>query len=324
MLILSLQYFNKLKNSIKVPPHTATVITNCTNRKRSGTGQPISAHQLSTEDFGAFTNAWLARINKAAPKFEAADLYVGRSFNDANTVTKHLGGKLYVVSAGIGLIHSSKAIPPYNLTVSSGAASINARLCKLGATVQDWWQSINQGNTNAIANLVNTSSSGPVLIALPANYIHMISEDLTRIATEQIDRLRIFTSTAGLNELPTTLKNNALPYDERLEGSPFPGTRTDFAQRAMRHFVFELEAHELPLPEAKLRVERALSTFFIPVIPKRTKITDSQIESLIRKHWHRLDGNVSQLLRCLRDDELVACEQGRFSSICRSVRESYL
>ena len=307
-----------------MPTLTATVITNCTNRKRSGTGQPISTHRLSTEDFGAFTNAWLARVSKAAPKLKAVDLYVGRSFNDATTVTKHLGGKLYVVSAGIGLIHSGKEIPPYNLTVSGGTASINTRLRKLGATVQDWWGMINQGNKNPIANLVNTSSSGEVLIALPANYIHMISEDLTRIENEQINRLRIFTSTAGVNELPATLKNNAMPYDERLEGSPFPGTRTDFAQRALRHFVLELGAHELPLSEAKLKVERALNAYDIPVIPKRKRITDIEIASLIRKHWHRLDGNVSHLLRCLRDDELVACEQGRFSLICRSVRESYL
>ncbi|MGF6923880.1 hypothetical protein OKW28_008077 [Paraburkholderia sp. 40] len=52
-----------------------------------------------------------------------------------------------------------------------------------------------------------------------------------------------------------------------------------------------------------------------PVIPVRERKTDSEILALLRKNWDRFDGTSARLLRFLRDEALVACEQSRFRNL---------
>ena len=113
-----------------------------------------------------------------------------------------------------------------------------------------------------------------------------------------------------------------MPYDERLESLPgFTGTRADFPQRAMRHFVSQLIGHQLAAKAAFHAVEQALSVCIAPTVPTRRRLTDDEICVLIRKGWTKCGGSGARLLRYLRDDELVACEQGRFAILRRQVAE---
>jgi thymidylate synthase len=113
-----------------------------------------------------------------------------------------------------------------------------------------------------------------------------------------------------------------MPYDERLEGiANHGGTRSDFPQRALKHFVAHLHAQELSVADATSQVCAAMSASFKPIIPKRMKTPDEQIAELIRTNWSHCEGSASKLLRFLRDDANVACEQSRFSGIWREIKE---
>ena len=298
------------------------VITNCTNRKRATAGKPISLRRFSLGTLKEVADSWRSRVEKASSKLAATEMYVGRSFNDAVTVAEELQGKLFVVSAGLGLLSATKRIPAYNLTVSGGHGAINVHLAKLGATIQDWWTAINRGRCDPVSRLVVQSKADLVLIALPANYLHMIAGDISAFPRRTISRLRIFTSPAGIAALPAELTNAVMPYDERLEGSPFAGTRNDFAQRAMRHFVSQLKAHTLDLTAARRKVQRALRHYKVPTIPARVRKSDDELIALLWKSWQRYDGNSTRLLRFLRDEALVSCEQSRFRGLWKSIGAS--
>jgi len=149
----------------------------------------------------------------------------------------------------------------------------------------------------------------------------MVATDLALVQDSRLQTLRIFTSDAGTKTLPIKLKSVVMPYDERLEGIPnHNGTRSDFPQRALKHFVAHLQGHELPLDAAKDIVKAAMATTVKPKIPLREKAPDERIAELIRTNWHRHEGSASKLLRFLRDDAKVACEQSRFSGIWRKVK----
>jgi hypothetical protein len=284
---------------------------------------PTLVFQGIQQSLRPLANAWVAAVANAHPRFRADGFYGGRSFSDSLAVRRKLDCTLRVVSTGLGLVREFDDVPQYDLTVADGPASIKPYLDASGAELHDWWAALSEakGSTPCpLAHLV--SSSEMVFIALPARYLEMVRQDLMNVPVSHQSRLRIFTSPAGRQFVPASLSNAILPYDERLEGegSPRPGTRTDFAQRAMRHFVDDLRAHGEDLDTAHRLVESALRPLKLRTLPNRRRATDAEIKALIASSWDEYRGSASRLLRALRDDLFVSCEQGRFRSLCVEFR----
>lgn len=306
-----------------------TIVTSCTGRKRAGGSananvlDPSIVFENVPWSPRPLADAWVAALLNASPRFRADTFYGGRSFADSLAVRRKLGCTLGIVSAGLGLVQEFDEVPHYNLTVADGRASIKPYLDASGAGLHDWWSALSaaRGSTSCpLSHLVSTSEL--VFVALPARYLAMVRQDLMQVPTSQRTRLRIFTSPAGRQFVPSTLSDAVLPYDERLEGngSPRPGTRTDFAQRAMRHFVDDLRAQGEDLQTAHRLVEAALRPLNPRILPSRRRSTDAEIKILIASSWDECRGNKSRLLRVLRDELLISCEQGRFRALCLDVR----
>jgi hypothetical protein len=144
----------------------------------------------------------------------------------------------------------------------------------------------------------------------------MLASSLDALPNSAIARLRIVG--ANLESiLPSRLSPSLLPYDERLQ-AVLPGTRNDFAQRALLHFVSSALATHPDGDAATHRgwVLSALSGKKAPVQRQRERLRDEDILALIQRHLPTTTG-VGRLLRVLRDHEGVACEQARFSRLYR-------
>ncbi len=304
-------------------PH-AIIVTSCTNRKKN-TGEVVAlGGAIHAESLPALVRVWVSAIASAAQFETAISLYKGRSFSEAKLAAEAIGADLYVISAGHGLIHSEDRVPAYNLSVSASPGNeLHHLLLGLQKTASDWWQLLTQqfAENRSLTAMMDRTDAEPVLLAVPSPYLRLISQDLAGLKDEQVARLRIFTSEYGASELPPRLRCAVMPYDERLEGLPnFDGTRVDFPQRALRHFVVALKGHLLPLEVAKDRIVHSMNALVKPVLPKRAKKSDAEIAELIEQNWSRLNGSSTALLRFLRDDALVACEQGRFAMLRRGVQ----
>jgi hypothetical protein len=86
--------------------------------------------------------------------------------------------------------------------------------------------------------------------------------------------------------------------------------------------VEDLRAADLPIDAAIQRVREALELHSPRTFPARERKSDSDIKNLISANWEQCCGSSSQLLRFLRDDAHVSCEQSRFRDLWRSVRDS--
>ena len=114
-----------------------------------------------------------------------------------------------------------------------------------------------------------------------------------------------------------------MPYDERLDGAKnYQGTRNDFAQRALKHFVAETDFINRDINGVKNEINSYLKKYKKPEIPARTKLADEAIVSLIEKNWNACGGTRDKLHRYLRDTALVACEQNRFGALWNQVRST--
>lgn len=239
--------------------------------------------------------------------------------SEAKRVSARVNGSLWVVSAGAGLIHGDELLAPYDLTPVGNQGGLQNVLQRHRTTAAQWWGSLCGGQ--AVARLLGDHANHMLLAALPANYVEMIESDLAQCASFASERMRLFTSRAGAAGLPAHLAEVVMPYDERLESvATYKGTRADFPQRALRHFVEVLQGHTLDLPGGRAAVDQFMKSCLRPESVNRRRADDSAIKEIIRREWRRTGGRCSVLLRYVRDDALVSCEQGRFSQLWRSVR----
>lgn len=275
--------------------------------------------EILGETLSATATNWKMAVKGADRVTRAGDLYVGRSITEARQASDTVGAPIKFVSAGLGMVSADDRIPSYDLTPAEINGGLAKALEKFGASPADWWSEL---SGKGLSGLIRKHPHHQFLIALPATYLSMLRDDLERCREEELLRLRFFTSPAGVLEMPRRLRANALPYDERLETVElFGGTRGDFPQRAMRHFVQVLHGHKVTLDKGRRLVEKALASQCWREIPVRARLADDQIKSLIRVRWKQCGGQSALLLRALRDQELVACEQGRFAQLWRETRD---
>jgi len=223
-----------------------------------------------------------------------------------------------VVSAGLGLIAADRPIPAYGMTIGGrGPESVREQVAG-HFDAAAWWQSVSAGPfATPLASLFEDGSDLPVLVALTQPYAQMLAPSLEDLTDTAIRRVRI----AGIDLarlLPKRVANQVLPYDGRLEAI-LPGTKADFPQRALFHFVKNgLAACPSGNATDHCRwVESALADQPAPERPVRPRLSDDEIVQLIERHLPEACG-IGGLLRVLRDREGVACEQARFSRLYRA------
>lgn len=292
------------------------VVTNCTARKKAGISlMPFAPKANSIRQIA---EDWRTSLAAQPSRLEAGRLYVGRSILVARNVSVDIGAALFIVSAGIGLVKSDEPIPGYDISASGKGTELSVTLARLGASKSDWWNLLESGK--GFRWLLRENPDATVLISLPSEYLEMVQSDLKALPPADLARIRIFTSPAGRKKIRNSLGLTSLPYDERLESiAGYAGTRSDFPQRSLKHFVDELSGHLLPIDEASRAVAASLRDCDYRALPLRKRLDDEEMRGLIRKAWLSIGGNSARLLRHLRDTELVACEQGRFSRLRRQV-----
>jgi hypothetical protein len=296
------------------------VVTNCSSVKKRR--DPVLSPSLSSRNLEELAKSWVGKLSKAKTLEKVIDTYGGRTFKEAISASQLVEAELSVISAGLGLVKADEKIPNYNLTISTGDGSISTWLRDRGLQSKDWWKALNHhlNKDSSISNLLIDASG--VIFALPSSYLKLIQHELDSLCIEELERIYIITSEAGQLGLSKQLRQRCLPYDERLDGAiNYQGTRNDFAQRALKHFVEEVDFKKLPLSESKSQVLSFLSKHKKPVLPTRTKASDKEIQKLIKTNWKTYEGKRDPLHRFLRDVALVSCEQKRFSTLWNEVRE---
>ncbi|WOJ88368.1 hypothetical protein RZS28_11010 [Methylocapsa polymorpha] len=298
----------------------AAVITICTHRKKA---RPLSAAtpvSLRIDSQDAVQSVWNEKVRTLPADAVASALYAGRGFGLATQAAKIAMSKLYILSAGLGLVAGDRRVPVYGLTVSCGHAESIASRVIGELDVAAWFSGLLSGpHSDQWADAVGLGS-GRVLIALTRPYAEMVGQSLSALEPQALARLRIFGASLGC-ALPALLHPALAPYDDRLDAI-LPGTRADFSQRALFHFVRSVAiTHQAQDRDADYAaVEAALAGVAPPDRPRRMRRTDEEILQLILTRLPSQAG-IARILRALRDEEGIACEQSRFGRLYRAALE---
>jgi hypothetical protein len=214
------------------------------------------------------------------------------------------------------LVAAAQMVPVYGLTVSRGPVeSVAAKITgKFDAAA--WFSALLSGpHSRQWAEALG--GSGRILLALTRPYAEMVGRSLAELDSSILVRFRIFGASLSA-VLPAVLRPALAPYDERLDVI-LPGTRADFSQRALSHFVSSVAVscgtHDRDGDYAA--VEAALESMVAPRRMRRLRCTDEEILQLISSRLPSQCG-VALILRAIRDEEGVACEQSRFNRLYRT------
>lgn len=299
---------------------THLILTTCANRKRYDHSPALSARTLPRGRVQDVSDEWQARVSTAPKVTSTEDLYCGRSFFEATAAAREIGAPLCVVSAGLGFLTAQQAVPSYNLTVSKGTPDCVLDRITPSASAAEWWQTLAD---QEVVRETLCSVDGLILIAVGPAYLEMLAPILSSLPTEAVGRLRIFVG-RDVSILSGCLLAQTLPYDSRLDGpdSPIRGTKSDFLSRALHHFTKTVMNQHPTAPVVKQAqyVEELSRHWGRPNVRLGARRSDAEIKELLRQHWDRTGGLSTKLLRVLRDELAVACEQKRFSSLVSEIR----
>ncbi|MFP2565192.1 DUF6884 domain-containing protein [Enterobacter ludwigii] len=95
------------------------LIVTCTRRKTVAAGDAVFPYE---HDAGNAYEVWLERLARArndGAAITAGELYTGQHWSRAAAAAKRTGAELWVISAGLRLLHVSDPVVPYEATFSS-------------------------------------------------------------------------------------------------------------------------------------------------------------------------------------------------------------
>ncbi|HBE3287391.1 TPA: hypothetical protein KL544_003137 [Escherichia coli] len=95
------------------------LIVTCTSRKTVPAGDAVFPDERDVERAYGLWLEILAQARRGSPPLTAGELYTGQHWSRAAAAAARNGTEMWVISAGLGLLHVSDPVVPYEATFSS-------------------------------------------------------------------------------------------------------------------------------------------------------------------------------------------------------------
>lgn len=309
------------------------LVVSCTSRKKSVPSRDLRLRTLAGEQLPKGLQQWLARLAKDdAPGQRASDLYAGDHWRVAQAIPvesadRDLAVRLWVSSAGYGLLPDSELIRPYSATFSPGHADSVAVLAPSspGDSVGPaWWTGLStrprpSGVPRTIADLASAEPRVPIVVVASEAYITAMSSDLLEAAaTLASGDLLSMVSIGATERRLGQLQAHLLPADARFE-AVVGGIRAALNARLAR-FLFRRLPRGATASKGLLSRMLARAATELPPLRhfQRERVSDDEVRKFIERGWRSTRSSKTVLLRRFRASG-AACEQRRFSSIFNEV-----
>jgi len=311
-------------------PVTNIVVT-CTKRKSVVPDPYLCLGNVLNPDPMEMAKSWLARLRSSkGPKISAVDLYQGDHWQVAKSLlereTHRSDIRLWVCSAGYGLIPADAQLMPYSATFSSGHPdSVSDRFRTLNVGLSVWWDKLSRwsgpcnGTPRTLESLVNQDPRSRLIIVASDVYLSAISDDIEAARGSLLDanKMLIF---SGTGKLTGMAKENIVPCESKLQGM-LGGALMSLNIRTLRWVL-----DTIPLSKLTPTHVRAVLQATANLQPNSTRtirqpLTDSEIQLFLSKRLTE-SGHTSatSLLKDFRSNGF-ACEQKRFKKIFQLVAE---
>lgn len=307
------------------------VIVTCTKDKRISISSDCRLRDVPAGSLRERMKDWRRRLRRRwRERVIVRDLYAGDHWSVVRSfASAHFSIDTWVCSAGFGLVRIDDAITPYAATFSS--THPDSVCCKLtgvdriGATTKWWseltkWEGHFKDRPRSLAALMATYPKRATVIVASNTYLRAIAEDLLQGAANLSDPDLLSIVCSGASR-PNPLERHLIPCDARMQAAT-GGARRSLNTRIARNIL--RESRTPPLCSTLRRRYSKLLAKQPPIESyDRCPMSNDEIKHFIMEQMSA-DSTLrhSPLLRRLRDANM-ACEQKRFASLYREVREQF-
>jgi len=102
----------------KTRPDVHLIVT-CTRRKTMAAGDAVFPDERDVERAYGLWMERLAQARRGSPPMTASELYTGQHWSRAAAAAARSGAEMWILSAGLGLLHVSDPVVPYEATFST-------------------------------------------------------------------------------------------------------------------------------------------------------------------------------------------------------------
>ena len=300
---------------------TVHLVVTCSNRKTTAVPAELRFATVPGENVGDRFSAWTSRLELSACSSVAAiDLYSGEHWYVARSlpaIAQDAGFavKLWVCSAGYGLVPADALLKPYSATLARRHTDSVAQTsddARAWWHMQSAWTGPVPGLPRSLAELAGRDPDSVIIAALSATYLASCGNDVIAAAGKLVAHENLSLVSAGTSSRGA-FADVLCPVDGDLQ-RPLGGTLMSLNVRAVGHILASLKA-EVPTRPAARRVIAKLSEATAPAIrPKREPASDEEIRGLIVDRLRSAPGSCTSMLRQFRS-EGRACEQSRFARL---------
>jgi len=298
---------------------TLFLITNCSATKRLSAGEPVNLRNWSGTVRQRF-RWWRSAVEGRTNLTPARECYAGDAWSQVTTAEKspRHESKLWIVSAGLGLIPADLRIPNYSATFVNNSPD-SVATDRFGKS--EWWNLLVEWRrgSSGIGNVSDLAGANPdsvFLIALSSPYIDVLRDDLIAARARLASPENMLIISAGVRNIPD-LGDSLLPIDAKFENL-VGGARATLNARMLRFIVENSTMKSLTSKKISKSLNVAAPGLAGIRSYKRTLLSDKEVTAFIRKKSKSISRpSASGLLRLLRD-EGSACEQKRFHRIFRA------
>lgn len=309
------------------------IIANCADTKRALIPGILRLGSLRTASVNRRAIQWWDRLAKYGDEpVPALDLYAGDHWAIVKSLPVLAGdfgyrSKLWVISAGYGLVPSEALLHPYSATFTNGHPDSVARSSEEVAndTLSLWWETLSKfpgpdpEQPHSLKDLLTTARNARFLIVASPSYLRAIEKDLLSAleANSNPDRILVVTSRDGLR---TKFNGNVIRADARLQAS-LGGARVSLNARVAAMIIMNSGTWGLDAQTLAPKLNGLIA--HSPALPNydRRRMDDEEVKGFIKKSLKQdSDVSCSSLLRILRNSQ-QACEQKRFKRLYWSVKD---
>ncbi len=320
----------KLRGRMGVHLH---IVASCADRKRGDRDGAVRLRDFRTPDARDRADRWWAALRSAdGLRTPARDLYLGPYWSvvrdlPSAAAARHLDLRLWIASAGYGLVPLDAPLKNYSATFSSGMPDSVLRPNDVarGFARCDWWTALAQkpgpvGGPRTLASLASEPGARMLVLGSPS-YLTALEHDL-------VDAV----SALGSAEKLIIISGEPGPRSDRLRPSWIASTANLLSElggalpslhaRLARRLLDEAPEHGIDATELSARWQQIAARAPHPPKIDRAPSSDPQVKSFIRES---LRGRPSLThTRALRNFRAAgrACEQARFRDLFKSVQQA--
>lgn len=315
------------------------IIVNCTNRKRAVIPKDLYLRDTSSkgnQDIQKKAIHWWARLSNNnrlnTPKMQAVNLYSGAYWaivRDLPALAKQSGfnPKLWILSAGYGLISSETSIYPYSATFASNSLDSVSYPVKdktaRDVANQNWWEMLSSFNgltpktPRSFVDLVNEFPTSYFLVLVSPDYLKAAEKDLSNA----INNTKLSEKFIIISSKPNkALMDNLVSYNARLQHY-VGGIRSSLQANVAAMIFKNIKSKVFDIKHINNYLNNLILSSPEMIKYERRKMDDSQVLGFISSTLENEPSlSCTKLLRRLRSSN-YACEQGRFRELYWSIKE---